>query len=164
MVLLNLYPEEKKNISGYQKVFEKLRFLQPKESDVSIVISREEDDFDQTEYMDVSGYHNHPKENEGGLTTSLALDFTPWNEWLGMDIDKDTLDGFSELEIIAHCLYEMTFVGFDEEDIKAELDRVNDIAEEFQNMTEEEKRQNLKSWEELKKEWENEDNDKEEDK
>jgi hypothetical protein len=164
MVLLKLYPDEKKNISGYEEVLSKLKMLEPKEKDISILVSWEKDDFDQTDYVNVSGYHNNPKENTDEANISLALEFTPWNEWLGMDIDANTLKTFNELEIIAHCLYEVTFVGFEEEEIKAELDKINDAAEEIENMTEEERRENLKSWDEIKKEWEDEENDKEDDK
>lgn len=35
-----------------------------------------------------------------------------------MTISKESLDYFSELEIIVHCLYEMTFMGFSDEDIQ----------------------------------------------
>lgn len=161
MVLLNLYPDEKKNLSGYEEVFNKLRVLQPKKTDISILVSWEKDDFDQTDYVNVSGYYNNPDENTNILTNSLAIEFTPWNEWLGMDIDQITLKTFNELEIISHCLFEMTFVGFEEEEIQAEMNRINDSVEEIKNMTEEEKEEKLKSWDDLKKEWEQEEKDEE---
>ncbi len=161
-VLLKLYPDEKKNISGYEDVFNKLRVLQSKESDISILVSCEIDDFDQTNYINVSGYYNHSSKNVDELTISLALEFTPWCEWLGMDIDQKSLMTFNELEIISYCLYEMTFAGFEEEEIQAEMDRINYSVEEIKNMTEEEKRNNLKSWNDLKKEWEQEKRDEEE--
>jgi hypothetical protein len=161
MVLLSLYPDEKKNLSGYEEVFNKLRVLQPKKTDISILVSWEKDDFDQTDYVNVSGYYNNPDENTNILTNSLAIEFTPWNEWLGMDIDQITLKTFNELEIISHCLFEMTFVGFEEEEIQAEMNRINDSVEEIKNMTEEEKEEKLKSWDDLKKEWEQEEKDEE---
>lgn len=61
-----------------------------------------------------------------------------------MDIDPNTLKTFSKLEIISHCLYEMTFIGFEEEEIQAEMDRINDTVEEIKNMTDEEKKEKLK--------------------
>lgn len=162
MVFLKLYPDEKKNISGYEEVYYKLRVLQPKETDISILVSCEKDDFDQTDYVNVSGYYNNPDKNTYELTNSLAIEFTPWNEWLGMDIDQNTLKTFNELEIISHSLYEMTFVGFEEEEIQAEMDRINDTVEEIKNMTEEEKKEKMKSWDDLKKEWEQEEKEEEE--
>ncbi len=157
LVLLSLYSDEKKNITGYEEVFNKLKNLQPEETDVSIIISWEKDDYGQTDYINVSGYYNNPNNNTEEFTNSLAIEFTPWNEWLGMEIDPNTLKTFNELEIISHCLYEMTFVGFDEKYIQTEIKRIKDAVEEIENMTEEEKKEKLKSWEELRKELEQED-------
>lgn len=158
-IMLALYPDEKKNMSGYKEVFDKLKVLQPKETDILILVSWEKDDFDQSDYVNVSGYNNTPNENSEELTNSLALEFTPWNEWLGMDIDQGTINAFNELEIVAHCLYEMTFISFEEEEIKAELDKIKNTAEEIKNMTEDEKREKLKSWEDIKKEWDDEEDE-----
>ncbi len=38
----------------------------------------------------------------------------------------------------------MTFIGFEEEEIQAEMDRINDTVEEIKNMTDEEKKEKLK--------------------
>lgn len=162
MVLLKLYPDEKKNIADYEEVFNKLKIMQPKETAISVLVSWEKDDFDQTDYVDVSGYYNILQDNSAELTNSLAIEFTPWNEWLGMELDANMLKIFSELEIISHCLFEMTFVGFEEEDIQAKMDRINKTVEEIKNMTEEEKKVKLKSWDDLKQELKLEDENKEE--
>jgi len=154
MILLQLYPDEQKNISAYEQVFNQLKLMQPLACDISIVVSNEQDAFDESEYVDVSGRENNPVENTNRLTDSLAIEFTPWNEWLGMDIDKDTLQDFTELEIIAHCLYEMTFMGFDEDEIQGEMDKIKGIADEYKNMSEEEKKANTKSLDDLLEEGE----------
>ena len=148
IVLLQLYPDEKKNISAYEQIFNDLKFMEPVPDNISIVLSNEKDDFDNSGYVDVSGRDNNPKENTDTLTDALAIEFTPWNEWLGMEIDKDTLHDFTELEIIAHCLYEMTFAGFEEEEIQAEMDKLKGIADEYKNMSDEEKK-NLPSIDDL---------------
>lgn len=44
----------------------------------------------------------------------FGLGMTPWNEWLGMEIDLPVLDGMPRAEIIAHCLIEMTHLGFED--------------------------------------------------
>ena len=149
MVLLQCYPDEKKNIAAYEQIFNNLQLMEAVACGISIVVSTEQDAFDESEYVNVSGRENNPKENPNKLTDSLAIEFTPWNEWLGMDIDKDTLQDFTELEIIAHCLFEMTFMGFDEEEIQAEMDKLKDIADEYKNMSEEEKKENTISLDEL---------------
>jgi hypothetical protein len=151
-IFLELYPDEKKNILGYEVIFNDLKFLQPTDTDISIVVCWAKDDFDNTEYADVSGYNNHPQENPEDSNQSLALEFTSWDQWLGMDLDEKTLKDFTELEIISYCLFEMTFFGFDQEKIQGEMDELQKSVEEIENMTEEEKKCKLKTWDDLKKE------------
>ena len=164
IALLAHYPDEKKNSEAYMEVLNGLKLLTPKETAISICVSWEKDDFDQSDYVHVAGYYNNPAKHPGEYNGSLAIEFTPWSEWLGMDIDINTLETFNECEIIAHCLYEMTFCGFTEKDILAEWKKIEDACDEINNMTEEEKKVKLKSWEDLKKEWDlDEEKDKEED-
>ena len=152
-ILLQLYPNEEKNISGYQKVFEELLFMQPKDSEIIIVVAHQKDDFDGEEYVDVSGKYANPKNEEEEY--SQAIEFTPWNKWLGMEICQESLLHFSELEIISHCLYEMTFAGFKEEEIQEEFRSIEKTIEDYKNMTEEEKNANTTSLDELMKNLEN---------
>ena len=124
-MLLKLYPDQKGNISSYKKVFNKLQVLEPTEQDFSILARWVKDD-EENDYVIVSGYYNSDKDADGQPTEDYALDFTPWSKWLGMDIDQNTLKTFSELEIIAHCLYDLTFYGFDEDTIQEALKEYKD--------------------------------------
>ncbi len=158
--LLKLYPDEKKNISGYEEVFNKLLFMNAEKQDMSIVVAKQKDDFDGEEYVNISGKYNNPKNEEEEF--SYAIEFTAWNKWLGMDIYEESLQNFSELEIIAHCLFEMTFMAFEEKEIQEELNKLDQQVEEIKNMTEEEKIEKFTSWEDFMKELENEEDDDEE--
>ena len=146
---LETYPDAKENMEGYETVFEKLAVMDPEETDMSIVISKEKDG--DEEYIDVSGLYNNPKNEEEHY--SQGLEFTSWRQWLGMNISKDNLSNFSELEIIVHCLYEMTYVGFSEEDIQKRISRMEKSSKERESMTEEEQAEINASVEELLKEW-----------
>jgi len=146
-IFLELYPEEEKNIPGYESVFEKLLIMNPEETDMAIVITNERDDFDGEKYVDVSGSSSHPKNEEEEF--SQAIEFTPWDQWLGMDISTESLKYFSELEIVAHCLHEMTFVGFEEEEIQEELKSFEKTVEEYKKMTNKEKGKNTTALEEF---------------
>lgn len=42
---------------------------------------------------------------------------TPWKVFLGFIIDENTLEQYSKQDIVGHCLWEMTFLGFNEEKI-----------------------------------------------
>lgn len=65
----------------------------------------------------------------------FALDFTPWNKWLGFPILQKSIDEFGVLSFIFNCLNEMSFISFDEEDIQREATKLNEISEEIKNGT-----------------------------
>ena len=61
-----------------------------------------------------------------------GIEFTPWGEWLGMEIERETLDRFDPPKIVALCLWEMSFSSFDENNIQktwGELKSFVDIAD-----------------------------------
>lgn len=154
-LFLESYPQAEKNMEGYKTVFEKLTVMDSEKSDMSIIISKEKDG--NEEYIDVSGLYNKPKNEEEHY--SQGIEFTPWGKWLGMDISKESLAAFSEPEIIVHCLYEMTFVGFSEEDIQKRISRIEKSRKERESMTEEERDAITASVEELLSEWRDKDSD-----
>jgi len=148
-IFLTLFPDEINNIVEYEKIFNELKILEPIEKNISIVLNNIVDDFDNEEYVNVTGYYTN-KIKESEFTDSLALEFTLWNEWLGMEIDQKTLSEFTEFEIICHCLFEMTFIGFDQSEIEEELERINGIMENVKNMSDEEKNEKLIPFEKVK--------------
>ena len=154
---LGLYPKQKKNISEYEKIFNHLKILQPENSKFTLNLVEVKDDFDEEIYVDVSGYLTDEKKNTVGNAVSYALEFTPWEEWLGMDIDKKSTQVFSESEIISHCLYEMTFYGFTQKKIQNEWRKIKKSVKKIEKMTPEEKQKRIISWKELKKELNSED-------
>ena len=121
IAFLQSYPGEKRNMSGYERVFNDLLLLTSIDSDITIVVKNSKDEFDGEEYVDVSGYFTDPAKSIDEISNSLALEFTPWEEWLGMDVDEQSLLEFSESELICHCLYEMTFISFDQKKIQIEM-------------------------------------------
>ena len=88
--------------------------MQPEDTDMSIVLSIEKDD--NEEYIDVSAKYNNPRNEDEKYPQGIEL--TPWRIWLGMDINDETLTNFTEQEVIVHCIYEMSYFGFSEEDIQ----------------------------------------------
>lgn len=151
MKLLELYPDESGNLNLYEEVLEKLRFMYPVSSDIMLNITYQKDDFDNETYVDVSGKDLNPDTNFPIHTDACAIEFTPWNQWLGMEITENTMRDFSELEILCHSLCEMTLIGFDEESIQNEIERIKDIKDEYDNMSEEEKRKHTWSIDDLLK-------------
>ncbi|NHE58800.1 DUF6557 family protein [Cyclobacterium plantarum] len=142
--LNRLYPDQEEQIDAYREVFNQLLEMKPDpSSDIVIRLTeiREEDE----NYVDVDGYHADGRVDPLSGNDGLAREFTPWDIWLGMKVDERAFKEFTELEIIAYCLYEMTFFSFDQEEIAEQLEDLNKTMEEFKNMTPEEKRRNTKS-------------------
>lgn len=147
-IFLQLYPDQKKSINGYEKVFSDLQQMKSVVSEFELIIEEQVDSFDGEVFVGVCGKKQSVDTTE---SEKWALDFTPWEEWLSMTISKDSLENFTELEIIAHCLYEMTFIGFNEETIQKELNKLDESVKEFENMAEENKKKNTMSIDELMK-------------
>lgn len=143
-----LYPDQQGSIENYRLVYEALKFLEPKNSDIDIILNPYDDD-GQPSLVDVYGRNPHPEPDD--INNALALEFTSWDKWLGMGIDTLALKEFSEPEIICHCLNEMTFVGFEQEEIQAEFDKLKSIVDEYKALTPEEKAKQTISLDELKK-------------
>lgn len=144
----NLYPDQQGSIENYRSVYEALKFLEPKDSDIDIILNPYDDD-SKPSLVDVYGRNPHPEPED--INDALAIEFTSWDKWLGMNIDKLVLKEFSEPEIICHCLNEMTFVGFEQEEIQAEFDKLKSIIDEYKALTPKEKAKRTISLDELKK-------------
>jgi hypothetical protein len=150
LIFTKLYPDQVSSINGYERVFNELKTLPPIYSEITILISNEIDSFDNENYVNVSGYNpSKTSRSIDDLTDSLALEFTPWNEWLGMKIDQDSLKNFNQLELICHCLHEMTFMGFSQREIESELDKIKEAAEDIKHMTNDERKENFISFNDL---------------
>ena len=133
--LLKLYPDQYKSIEAYKRVFDKLQEIDAEENETEIVIEQEYDE--ETKEFGIWDVYGIDKNSTDKYTNHLALEFTKWKEWLGMIISKLTEREYTELEIISHCLYEMTFAGYEEEEIQSELAKwkkaVEDIYEKKGN-------------------------------
>ena len=91
----------------HEHVHGQLLMLDPEPSDVVIDITQVED---EDGAVGVSGIAPGTKER-------LGLCLTRWEEWLGMEVAPSALERFPAPEIIAHCLYEMSFHGYEQDEI-----------------------------------------------
>lgn len=107
----------------YEKLLNKLLQITPKDSDFTIHVKRVKD-VDGEEYTDVFG----KSQND---SNSYALEFTPWNLWLGSETDQESVNTYGNVAFVGECLYEMSFVSFDEDEIQKELDEMKKAIEEF---------------------------------
>lgn len=105
------YPSEEKSIDGYEKVYRELHKLEPEISDrLQIYIGVNEHG------RDVSGYSNKEK-------IYYAIEYTPWERWLGYEIHED-MANFATEDIVADCLWEMTWGGFDQVKIQNQMNEL----------------------------------------
>lgn len=119
--IYNWYENQRNSSKSYFYVFNKCLSMTPKKhklNDLFINIDKGEEY--GKEYPDVYGV-NIIKPNN----IRYGLGFYKWNDWLSMFITKETLSIYSKEEIVAACLYEMTFYGFNEDTIKASIHRRN---------------------------------------
>jgi len=131
-LFIEKYSQEEKNLEGYECVFLSLKSMKPVGSKdnmkICIVLIDPKDEWEGEErYIDIYGSDGiTANDYHADRLERFALEMRAWNEWLGMEVNEDSLKEFSEIEIACHCLYEMTFMGFTEEKIqefKKELDR-----------------------------------------
>lgn len=108
----------------YAHVYNYIKFINSVDKEVSFKIGMEwaKDDIDEDEeYVDVYGC-------EDGKT--VAIEFIPWEDWCNAELEESTIK-FSPAEIIANCLWEMTFIDFDEEVIQDKLHKIENTVEEI---------------------------------
>jgi hypothetical protein len=151
LTLVDLYPDQQKSIEAYEIVFSELQMLQPEPSEIIIQLKEQFDEFNNETYVEVCGLHPDEPPSTPEINNSYALEFTPWSEWLSMEIDQGAFEKFTEQEILSHILYEMTFIAFDEAEIQKQKQELDKRIEEIENMSEEEKQREFISWEDVKK-------------
>ena len=107
IALVTAYPNQRKLLEGYQIVFETLKLMAPKDSDLTLHVVYDDSDSEDGGH-DVYGTKSDKPDERWGLL------FVSWAEWLGMELAPETLSTYSYSQIVALCLFEMTFFGFTE--------------------------------------------------
>ena len=136
--ILRLYPDDRKNMPGFESVFQRLQALTPAITNMRIVLEEVLDDDENERYTDVCGKDGTLKKEEnpeifkdnqiGNQEVSYGIEFVEWEEWIGMDIDSGSLSKYSVSDILAHCLWEMTFYGYTQEAIRKQAKQLKERA------------------------------------
>jgi hypothetical protein len=125
--IVRLYPDYESELEGYQQVFQKLKTLTPAKTSLRLLVDLVYSEHAGEFHVEVRGVE---PSDENSSPTSFAIGTTSWTEWLGMELDENALKDFSEFDIVAFCLYEMTFFGFTVEDIQRTADAMIGITNE----------------------------------
>lgn len=104
---LELYPHAAQSVEGYRQAFAALIMLEPTENlkEQRLAVSIVEDE-DGKPWGDVLVF------DDNDCRDGCVMRYQPWAEWLGLALDADTLSQMDPMEIVAHCLYGMTWLGF----------------------------------------------------
>jgi hypothetical protein len=110
--LIECYPDQEEAYYDYAEMFDQLMEMEPSANPSGILIRVEccADEEDGEQFYDVFGM-------QAGRLEQYALELVPWEDWLGFGLTLDTVERMSDPEIIAHCLYEMSFLSFDQNEI-----------------------------------------------
>ena len=163
--LLWSYPDASDSLAGYRKVLEQLRRLDPSSSNMRIIVEEATESFgdEDSRYTSVygkDGTKNHELEDfdaGGGNPDSefadseakFGLSFHKREEWLGMRIDPISLSSYTASQIVAHCLWDMTFHGFEQMEVDATLEELNRRVAELKDLSEKEREKRLVPAEEV---------------
>jgi hypothetical protein len=161
--LLRNHPDAVESLEGFRQVFVEILSLYPRHTRMQLCLKEVfREGMDEEPCIEVFGkngtlnkdlpdLHNlgNPGSDFADSETSFAIEMVPWEEWIGMDIDPATLKAHDGADIIAHCLLEMTFYGFDQNAIRKEKEEIERRAEDLRNMTKEERNQKLIPWKEV---------------
>lgn len=126
--LLMLYPDQRRNINGYKNVFETLIHMRPECNKEGMVIDIKRVGRGKNAYFSVSGICL-----KNNIQQSYALEYTPWSKWLGYEVAKNVLKKMAKEEIIAQCLWEMTFMGFTQNKIRRKLNSLKKRAKDIKD-------------------------------
>ena len=130
IAIVTEYPWCRRSIEGFRGVFETLSLMEPVESEYSIKFeNRPEILKSKYKHPDVVGVKE-------GVNERWALSFCPWKEWLGMVVCQETIEGFLMSQIVANCLFDMTFFGFTEELIDQEKQKLERSLKESEEQPE----------------------------
>jgi len=123
----NLYPKKfSRNVIGFEEAFEKLKEID------DVVDNGCSINIEHVEEEDIDSYNKvHGKDVSSPFNLDLSL--TPWSEWLGMKFTQHVLKSYSIPEIICHCIWEMTFYGYNEVTIRRTVSELENEAKDFRS-------------------------------
>lgn len=112
---------KKKKLNNFKSAFYELTLIEPKDTEWRIVVKSVIEDgkvyadvsgVNGTLYKDIDYYTPEIRSKYADEEVGHDLSLNSWDEWLGMIVEEKSFEGFSPPEVVAHCLWELTFFGF----------------------------------------------------
>ena len=138
---------------AYISALDELRRLTPttEKQNLKIRVEFQKDNFldedNNKEYLDCDGIGP----NEKGEIIRWGLEFDRWEDWLAKKIDEESFKKLDDLTILAGIMWELTYNGYSQEEVKERTDDLNSRITEIKEHPE-----SLKNWDEVKKKLEDE--------
>lgn len=125
-VLRRAYPAAAAEMGALEEAWQELCAMEPLASRLVIVVRpyAEGEEFAEDIARGaavVNGIEHRPAAAAAGPGLPFNLSCTPWQKWLGMELAADAVQRYTAPELAAHCLAEMTFMGFTQADIQARV-------------------------------------------
>jgi hypothetical protein len=124
------------NHQGYNKVQDILANIEPVETEYTIHVDYVEEEFGRP-LEDYEKYHHVFAKKEGEPDMTYSLGFSPWAEWAGCTIAKETLKKYKKADIVTHCIYDMTFYGWTEEETQKQAKELQERIDDMERWREE---------------------------
>ena len=143
--MLYYYPDQKKALKRYKEIFKefqtkKAKTDKPLEIELSLVSDVLTADIEERkipqQYVNVSGRKKRGKYAK----VNYGIEFTPWSEILAYPVSRLTQEHYTREEIVAHMLWEITFVGFSEGQVKEASDSLMECVDDIKKQLKEEKK------------------------
>jgi hypothetical protein len=135
------YPRIENRLDTYKELFGRWQRLTPACTDIFIYICPVRKDISTAgetlngqyykAYPAIYGYLDKSPNEHRYRLSKFKMGFVRWEEWLGMDICRQTALEFSPTEIICHCIRTMTCHGYSQETIQDIKAMIMDEAEYY---------------------------------
>lgn len=129
-VLFGLYPDEKKNRKGYEKALVELRKTKPKVTKTRIKIEFVEPNPKDPWFNKEDKPYTCVTILQGKQEYSAS--FLPWDEWLGATMPTKFNFPYATLDIVAHCLWEVTWYGYSNTQTQEKAKKLFEIVKEVE--------------------------------
>ena len=126
--LADLYPETQDKLNAYRELYHYMSELDTEPTDFKLNIQKVWEQDDKEFWWDVYG------ETPDGQ--QWAIEFTPWEQWMSMEICPDIIREaeITNAAIVAHSLWEMTYAGMNQEQIRELFQALQEAVDEAKDV------------------------------
>lgn len=131
----------------YERIFNELKILKEEDCDNMRLYVEKYKGFNDEDSIEVIGrngtlnkdsedfkfFKDNVDEKFANSEITYAIEMIKWEKWLDMKVPFEVFSNFSMPEIVAHSLFEMTFMGFSQDQIQGQLNELTKRVEEIKN-------------------------------